>query len=191
MPSITDWIQAGCAIGTITLAIVTLIQGRQIKTLTDVVNALTKQTKVLIANHNLDFELSRKDRMPVLVLREKKIHVYLASVFQFMITNKGQDAHHVKFIVKEPSSGTAFNPEYQGGAKFDGTFRTGELLVVRITLKNEVKFKGVIEYETNDNHPMEQEIECYNYKLILKPPTSQIASALKDFAPDEEELKSY
>lgn len=113
MPLITDWIQAAAAVATAVLAIVVLIQGRKIKTLTHVVKKMSRivtqlrkqtqeqaeQTKILFDGYRLQLKLTMKDSMPVFKFVDKKAEPYANDEkTRIIIKNVGQPAHEVKLM---------------------------------------------------------------------------------------------
>jgi len=71
------WVQAVIAIPMLIVAVITLLQEKKIKELTDVVielrnqtTELKAQTQVLINRYELELLLSAKDRMPLFEMRE-------------------------------------------------------------------------------------------------------------------------
>lgn len=167
MASITDYIQAGSAIATGILAIITYLQGRKIKTLSHVVDEMSKQTRLLAASYLLEEELSKKDRFPVINLIKKTIDkTTIPSVFHFHLVNEGQDAHNVTIISHNPHQFTfTFGAEETG---FGALFQRKSSGVVRVHIPaGHAEFSGDLIYETNDGQKYKQPFGYHQEKLTL------------------------
>ncbi len=95
------WVQAGCALITLMLVIMGLLQNRRIQELTDIVKELSNQTtelkaqsEVLIKRYELEMLLSTKSRMPMFEMRY--FYITETTTYTLSIVNKGITAIDVR-----------------------------------------------------------------------------------------------
>ena len=170
--SIWDILTAVGSLGSLVLAVAVYMQGKKIKTLTDLVSEQARQTKEF-KRHTEAFEnsnrlqniLTYKDRLPIFVNHVVRFEPYPPR-FEIYYKNDGQIAHDVRAILAE---------DYVGGKVVSMEQETiEENHVLQITIKdlantnNEIDLKGFIIFKDNFGN-------IYNQAFIIESSKSKLS----------------
>ena len=97
MPNLPEWIQAICAFATLILAIIIYLQGKKIKTLTDVVESLNHQVK--ISQELLSFEIKSRINEAQPNFSTGMLNKTESNNYSLSLLNKGLRARNVQLEI--------------------------------------------------------------------------------------------
>jgi len=173
------WVQAGCAMITLMLVIMGLLQNRRIQELTDIVKELSNQTMelknqsdILAKRYELEQTLSIKNRMPYF---EKRLFYRTSTYFHTLqLINVGVDAIDVRMnpTVKQAKLITNIELSDQDDVKHN----RGVNFNIRYSdplNDSELDFSFSIDYYDNPGNVYNQKIYCQSGTIRIDPPVIQ------------------
>lgn len=155
-----DCIQAFASLVTLALSIVTYIQGKRIKTLTDVTDALVSQNRILIDSLEFQKLLAITQFQPVLSIDGEKNLALIDNRVVIFLKNEGEDALSISVINKHDTQALGIDwQEIRVLTKGAKQKLTIEFLPNSNKVRKIEDFELLVTYSDRTNRKYKQEIK--------------------------------